>query len=441
MADITELYSLHINDLLARHRQLMQQFDFEYLVIPSGAPIRIYMDDMDYPFKSSFHFRTYVPLTELPHSYLVIGQQGKPTLVYYQPEDYWHAKPSDPQGVWPAHFDVQVISDQQQASEFMPQDSSNVAVLGEHTAITSKLTLAADNPSSLINAIQWQRAYKSEYEIACMFEANRMAAKAHRVAEQAFRAGKSEQQIHLAYVEATSCLEHQMPYSNIVALNQNGAVLHYTECQAQAPQQSVSFLIDAGASFNGYHSDITRTYATEQNEFAELITAMDEMQRNCIASIQTNQAYLDLHVDAHLAIAAIIQRFGIVDMTPESMVESGVSATFFPHGLGHLIGLQVHDVGGQFADQNGMPNPPPESHPFLRTTRSMEPGMAFTIEPGLYFIDSLLATQKQGEFASAFNWSKIEALMPFGGIRIEDDIVVRQDSVLNMSRDAFAELD
>ena len=94
------------------------------------------------------------------------------------------------------------------------------------------------------------------------------------------------------------------------------------------------------------------------------------------------------------------------------MVESGVSATFFPHGLGHLIGLQVHDIGGQFANASGMPNPPPEAHPFLRSTRNMEPTMAFTIEPGLYFIETLLKAQRDGDCRSAFNWSKIEAMKP-----------------------------
>ncbi|TQV88429.1 Xaa-Pro dipeptidase [Aliikangiella coralliicola] len=440
MSNLANLYGPHLTELLARHRQLMQQNDIAYLVIPSGEPIRIYLDDMDYPFKSSFLFRTYVPLTELPHSYLIIGHEGKPTLVYFQPEDYWHVAPSDPEGIWPEHFDVKVISSQNQASQFLPENSENVAVLGQPTDITSQLSKAQINPPQLLNSIYWQRAYKTDYEIACMKLANEKAAYAHKTAEEAFRAGKSEQQIHLAYVEATGMMEHQMPYSNIVALNNHGAVLHYTECDSVAPKQMKSFLIDAGVSVNGYHSDITRTYSFQKDEFADLIEAMDEMQRGCIDSIQTGQPYLDLHVAAHLKIAEIIQRFGLVDMSPESMLESGVSATFFPHGLGHLIGLQVHDVGGQFGDEMGTANPPPEAHPFLRSTRNMEPGVAFTIEPGLYFIESLLKRHRDSNHASAFNWDKIESFMPYGGIRIEDDIVVQDEGVLNLTRDAFAKL-
>lgn len=440
VSDLSSLYTQHLAELLSRHRQIMQQNDIEHLLIPSGTPVRIYQDDMDYPFKSSFLFRTYLPLTELAHSYLIIGLTGKPTLIYFQPVDYWHTPPSDPQGIWPDHFDIKVISQPEQVAQYLPGNSNHVAVLGEATKVTQSLTKAVNNPESLINEIYWQRAYKSDYEIACLKRANEKAAFAHQVAENAFRAGKSEQQIHLAYVEASGMLEHQMPYSNIVALNNHAAILHYHECQSQPPEIARSFLIDAGVSFNGYHSDITRTYSYQKDEFHDLITAMDEMQLDTISAIKTGQKYLDLHVDAHLKIAKIIQQFGLVDMSPEAMLESGISATFFPHGLGHLIGLQVHDVGGQFANASGKIGKPPADHPFLRTTRNMEVSMAFTIEPGLYFIDTLLNKQRESKNSSAFNWSKIESFMPYGGIRIEDDIVIQQDSVLNLTRDAFAQI-
>ena len=440
MSYLEAYYSEHLHDLLARHRQLMQQQGLEYLVVPSGTPIRVYQDDMDYPFKSSFLFRTYVPLTELPHSYLVIGLSGKPTLIYYQPVDYWHMPPSNPQGIWPEQFDIQVVSQQSEALNYLPKDAEKVAILGEETQVTSNLPRAQRNPQKLINAIYWQRAYKSAYEIECLRRANQKAAFAHSVAESMFRQGKSEQQIHLAYVEASGMMEHQMPYGNIVALNHHAAILHHQQCQSQAPAEMKSFLIDAGVSFNGYHSDITRTYAYQQDEFADLIKAMDQMQMACIDSIKNGQSYLDLHIAAHLSIAEILKGFGFIDMSADAMLETGISGAFFPHGLGHLIGLQVHDVGGQFADQSGAINAPPEAHPFLRCTRNMETGMAFTIEPGLYFIDTLLSPHRSGEHASAFNWSKIESFMAYGGIRIEDDIVVQEHGVLNLTRDAFAAL-
>ena len=437
---LSTLYSSHLDDLLSRHRQLMRDNGLDYLVIPSGVPVGIYLDDMNYPFKSSFLFRTYLPLTEVPDSYLVIGLSGKPTLIYYQPVDFWHTPPSDPSGFWPEHFDIQVITQFEQALDYFPDNTNRVSILGEQTRLTRKLDNAVSNPDNLINAIYWQRAYKSDYEIESMQLANDVAAKAHKAAEMTFRNGESEQQIHLAYLLSSGMMEHQMPYGNIIALNEHASILHYTECEAAPIASPKSFLIDAGVTINGYHSDITRTYSFRQDEFADLIQAMDDMQLACIDSIKTGQDYVDLHINAHIEISKIIKQFGFVDMSAEAMLETGVSNTFFPHGLGHLIGLQVHDVGGQFLDSSGTSNPPPSNHPFLRSTRKMESRMAFTIEPGLYFIDSLLKEQRKGKYAQAFNWEKIQSFMPYGGIRIEDDIVIQNDGVLNMTRDSFAKL-
>ncbi len=440
MANIAHLYAEHIDQLLARHRQLMADNQIDSLLIPSGVPIGIYLDDMNYPFKSSFLFRTYLPLTQVADSYLVIGLTGKPSLIYYQPEDFWHTPPKDPDGFWPEHFEIKIITEFEQAKDLFPADSASLAILGEETRLTAGFEKAKPNPEKLLNAIYWQRAYKSDYEIECLSRANQKAAKAHKAAELAFRQGKSEQQIHLAYLNSCGDMEHQMPYSNIVALNQHSAILHYTECESTKPQSPKSFLLDAGVTVNAYHSDITRSYAFEQNEFALLIEAMEKMQLACIDSIQPDQDYLDLHIQAHLAIAQIIKDFDLVDMSPEAMLEQGVSATFFPHGLGHLIGLQVHDVGGHFADASGKIKQPPSEHAFLRCTRQMQKSMVFTIEPGLYFIDTLLQKQRQGANSNAFNWDKIEQMMPYGGIRIEDNIVVTDTGVRNLTREAFAKL-
>ena len=442
--DISELYSQHIGDLLLRHRKIMSEHNIDALLIPSGVPLPIYLDDMNYPFKSSFLFRTYLPLTEVADSYLVINKTGKPTLIYYQPIDFWHTPPSDPNDFWSPHFDIKIITQFEQALEFFPENKDSTLLLGEQTQLTKKLDEITENNDSLVNEIYWQRAYKSDYEIECLKQANHKATFAHKAAAEQFRLGKSELQIHLTYLEAAGVLEHQLPYGNIVALNEHTSILHYMECSANDVEQHRSFLIDAGISYNGYHSDITRTYSYKSDEFADLIAAMNEMQLNCIDSIKNGQDYLDLHIDAHHKIAEIINQFGFVDMSASAMVESGISCAFFPHGLGHLIGLQVHDVGGQFADSTGKPNPPPSSHPFLRSTRKMETSMVFTIEPGLYFIESLLRqyrnSGKNSQHSSIFNWDKIESFMPYGGIRIEDDIVIKENGVLNLTRDAFAEL-
>jgi Xaa-Pro dipeptidase len=259
------------------------------------------------------------------------------------------------------------------------------------------------------------------------------------VAKNAFLNGASEYQIHLAYLQATELMEHELPYGNIIALNDHGAVLHYTELQRQSPPQSHSFLIDAGASFNGYAADITRTYSAQNDEFAGMVAAMDQMEQQLIADIKPGKAYFDVHLEAHYGVANILRDFDLVrDLSVEAMVAEGVSSVFYPHGIGHLLGLQVHDVGGRFLNQKGEPNLPPAAHPFLRLTRQIDCDMVFTIEPGLYFIDMLLTELKNKPQARHLNWTKVDSLKKFGGIRIEDNVVVQQNGVRNLTREAFA---
>jgi Xaa-Pro dipeptidase len=111
---------------------------------------------------------------------------------------------------------------------------------------------------------------------------------------------------------------------------------------------------------------------------------------------------------------------------------------FFPHGIGHMLGLQVHDVGGLCADAEGSTLPKPPLDPALRLTRRLEPGFVVTMEPGFYFIDALLGPQRQGPHASRIDWSRVDRLRKFGGIRIEDNLAITADGHDNLTRQAFA---
>ena len=102
-----------------------------------------------------------------------------------------------------------------------------------------------------------------------------------------------------------------------------------------------------------------------------------------------------------------------------------------------MLGLQVHDIGGHQVSAKGETQAPPEAHPFLRLTRTLEPGFCVTVEPGLYFIDLLMDELKQRPEANQINWGLVEQLKPFGGIRIEDDVVATEFGHINLSRQAF----
>jgi len=321
--------------------------------------------------------------------------------------------------------------------QHLPKDPARSAIVGDDNAKVGPF--APDNPKALLDYLHYHRAYKTPYELAMMRVASKIGARAHRAAEAAFRGGESEFGIHMAYLDAARQTDNELPYSNIVALNEHGAVLHYTDLNHAPPSRAHSFLIDAGASFHGYASDITRTHAAAgADEFAALIDAVDDAQQGFCAKVRKGQSYPELHVHAHHVLAGILREHGFIRMSAESAVESGVSSTFFPHGLGHGIGLQVHDVAGFQESERGGTIPKPPGHPYLRLTRKLEPGMVTTIEPGLYFIDMLLAELRKKAVANDIAWDRVDAFRKYGGIRIEDDVVCTDGTPENLTRDAFA---
>ncbi|MEO5628300.1 MAG: Xaa-Pro dipeptidase, partial [Thermomonas sp.] len=310
------------------------------------------------------------------------------------------------------------------------------AILGEAQSTVGGH--APNNPDAVLAYLEYQRAFKTPYEIEMMRQAQRIGVRAHRAAERAFRAGSSEFGIHLAYCQAAGQDANDLPYGNIVALNEHAAVLHYMERDRLPPKPSRSFLIDAGASFGGYACDITRTYSAHEDDFAAMIEAVDAAQLTMCDAVRAGFDYKQLHLDAHLALAGILKDFGLITVAAETAVESGVSSAFFPHGIGHGIGLQVHDVGGFAAGDSGGTIGKPDGHPYLRLTRVLQPGMVVTIEPGIYFIDMLLDELKQKGLGDSVDWTRVEAFKPFGGIRIEDEVACTDGAPLNLTRDAFA---
>ena len=134
-------------------------------------------------------------------------------------------------------------------------------------------------------------------------------------------------------------------------------------------------------------------------------------------------------------MAALLAEAGILRIPAEEAFEKGLTYPFLPHGLGHLLGIQVHDVAGRQVDREGTIAPPPARHPALRTTRVIEERMVFTIEPGLYFIPMLLEPFRAGTHSAAFDWALVDRLIPSGGIRIEDNVFVGKDANRNLTRE------
>ena len=201
-----------------------------------------------------------------------------------------------------------------------------------------------------------------------------------------------------------------------------------------------SFLIDAGASVNGYAADITRSYSFEDHDFNDLVLRMDALQRNIVKEIEPGADYRQVHINTHRHIADLLVDIELASGNADTLMSTGVTSAFFPHGLGHLLGVQVHDVGGHLENDAGTTIDPPSGHPFLRLTRELEENMVLTVEPGLYIIDMLLRKLKGTDAESHVNWQRVDQLRPFGGVRIEDNVRVTATGHENMTRDAFAEI-
>jgi len=444
--DYQSLYAAHVDQVQSSWEDALAAENLAAVLVHSGSPIYSFLDDYEYAFRPNPHFMHWLPLTRHPDSALLVIPGAKPRLFFYQPDDYWYLPPADPEHWWAQYFDIEVVrnaDDWRGGLEARLSQRSigidQIAAVGDSPSLSGVFSDQRINPPRLVDRMHIARTCKTPYELACIDRAARLAAKAHVAAEQAFRSGESEFGIHLAYLAACEHTDTQLPYNNIVALNDHGAVLHYQARERTAPADIRSFLLDAGCTVHGYASDITRTYAHRQGEFADLIGAMDEIQQGLTARVCAGVDYKQLHLEAHRAIAGVLEAAGIIRVSADAAVDSGLSAVFYPHGLGHFLGLQTHDVAG-LIDNDGRPIPRPEGHPALRLTRVLEAGNVLTIEPGLYFIDSLLARWREQQDASMIDWDRVAALSPCGGIRIEDNVVVTADGCKNLTRQAFAEL-
>lgn len=432
---LAALYPAHLKTVIERHDRALAATRFDSVIIAAGAQHIQFLDDNAYPFKPNPHFKAWVPVIDNPHCFIIYTAGHKPVLVYYQPVDYWYKPAANPSGFWADSFDIRIIPTPDDARRHFPE-RGRVAYIGE--PMTGGL--GTQNPQPLLERLHFERSWKTDYEIECVRLANVRGARGHRAAERAFRAGASEYAIHLEYLRASDQTEEEIPYSNIIALNENASVLHYLLHERETAERH-SFLIDAGASVNGYASDITRTYSQRDDEFARLIAAMDKAQQEMCAAVKPGAGYPDIHMLAHRKVAQLLVDFAFVrDIDADGVVAKRISSTFFPHGVGHFLGLQVHDVAGFHADETGRHIPKPEGHPYLRLTRNVEPRFVFTIEPGFYFIEPLLTELKKTDNSRYINWTKVDAFRKFGGIRIEDDVVVTETGHDNLTRAAFAEV-
>jgi Xaa-Pro dipeptidase len=437
LLSLDALFASHLEGVCLRTARALEACGYSALLVHSGSLLPVFQDDRTYPFEVHAPFKVWAPLLEVPDCFLYFEPGRRPLLVFHQPEDYWYKPPAPPQGYWTRHFDIRPCRDRDEARRRLPSSLRATAYVGDELADVASWGVGDINPPHLIRHLDFPRAAKSPYELACLRQASRLGARGHLAAARAFEADASEFEIELAFLAGCGQREQELPYNPIVALNEGGAVLHYQVLEKTRPAERHSLLIDAGAEFAGYASDITRTYSNRDADFSALIDRMDRMQQSLCSGIKAGVDWREVHLQAHRLLAGVLREADIVTCSADEAVATATTSVFLPHGIGHLLGLEVHDAGGFMRSPEGGDIPRPEGHPYLRLTRVLEEGFVVTMEPGLYFIPQLLAAARADGRSHHINWSRVDSLRKFGGIRIEDDLAVTAKGCENLTRDAF----
>jgi Xaa-Pro aminopeptidase len=213
-------------------------------------------------------------------------------------------------------------------------------------------------------------------------------------------------------------------YDSIVASGPNAAVLHHLPTQRPLRAGEL-VLIDAGAECRGYDCDVTRTYPVSGDfsaEQADLYALVLRVQRAAIGRCRAGLEYRDIHLAAALDVAQGLVDAGFLRGNAADLVEQGASALFFPHGIGHMVGLGVRDAGGYLPGRSRSGAP---ALRFLRIDLPLEPGHVVTIEPGVYFPRHVLEDQEiRRQHRDTVVWNRVDTLRGFGGIRIEDNVLI-----------------
>lgn len=427
------LHRAHVAEWDKRFADACSSCGIDGVVVFSGAAKYRHRDDLEYPFFAEPYFKTWVP-NAYPDSAVKVVPGETPVLVCLLHDDFWHMPAPEPTGFWAEHLEIRCVSKEKALLKELG-DVSRLAGVGEE--VQEAMGFASANDQRLLTHLDYYRAYKTCYEVACIEEANRVAAQGHAATKGALTGKPSEFELNGIYCRSSGQRESSLPYQSIVALNRHAAILHYQNLDQQAPEQFRSFLLDAGSDYNGYASDITRTWAPPDDPFSDLIASLDAMQQQVCEEAHAGTNFISLNDRAHQLLAEVLVEHGILRCTAAEGYERGLTRFFLPHGLGHLLGLQVHDAGGRLGSTEGDARNPPSEHPFLRLTRTLEPGFVVTIEPGLYFIPALLNELQNGRLRSTVDWTVVERWQPYGGIRIEDDVLVTETNSRNLTRPAL----
>jgi Xaa-Pro aminopeptidase len=406
-----------VEQLERRRREVAEAWSLRDEIVLVGAGARIPIPgraDRTYPFRAHSEY-LYLTDRERPGGVLAFDP-SEGWIDFIVPitrmERLWEGAPEgELEGVPVAELDAWLE----------PRKGRPVACLGVPLpGVDSDAALETATRSALNHV----RRVKDDHELERMRAAERATSAGFAAAAELIEPGRTEREVQIALETAffTSGADF-LAFDTIVGGGPNAAVLHFPP-SSRAFGDGELVLIDAGAEVRAYASDITRTFAAsgsftpEQEElYAIVLQANRAATERCVADAE----WRDVHRTAARVIADGLASFGLLRGDPDGLVEGGAVHVFFPHGVGHMVGLGVRDAGEALPGRE----PLPEGFPPLRLDLPLMPGYTVTIEPGIYFVPALLGDDDVRErYRDAIDWDRAEAMVGSGGIRIEDNVLV-----------------
>lgn len=424
---------------ILRHRrqQLARSISFP-VILWSGRSSSRNFPANTYPFRASSHFLYFAgsPLSDsairLENGRLeLFMDDATPADLLWHGASATRAQIADRIGA-EAHYPLSELPSR-------TQEAATIAVQSPHTRQQQAQLL--DRPivdprqcdgidRQLVEAIVQLRLIHDAGALAEMRQAVTVSVAAHQAGMKATQAGAIEAQVRAAMESAIVSQNMTCAYTSIVTVH--GEVLHNNHYDHELRSGDL-LLADVGAeTANGWAADITRTWpsdrfsGSQRDLYAVVLAAHDD----CIAAVRPGVEYRDIHLLGCKTIAQGLIDLGILRGQAEDLVEQDAHALFFPHGIGHLLGLDVHDME-DLGDLAGYAPGRIRSDRFglgyLRLDRPLQAGMAVTIEPGFYQVPAILQDpQRRDRYDSIVNWERLEQFADVRGIRIEDDVLVTE---------------
>ncbi|KAH8805606.1 putative Xaa-Pro aminopeptidase pepP [Xylogone sp. PMI_703] len=394
-------------------------------------------NDETIPFRQRRYFY-YLTGCPLPDSYFIYDIATEKSTLFIPPIDpesvIWSGLPVSVEEALKL-YDVDSVKTTTEVNAALVTTQSKQTVWAIADQVSDHVTFLEfeDKDFELLKeAIEECRVVKDEYEIALTKKANEISTLGHIAVMKAVKHVKNERELEAIFIErciANGCREQA--YHSIVASGTAAATLHYVK-NNEPMEGKQNLLLDAGGEYNIYCADITRTFPISGKftpESRGIYETVLQMQTVCTNMLKEGVVWDDVHLTAHkIAIEGLLS-LGILKGDKEEILKSRTSVAFFPHGLGHYLGMDTHDTGGHanYSDSDPM-------FKYLRVRGKLPAGAIITVEPGIYFCRFIIEPYLKDPAHSAYiDADVLNKYWDVGGVRIEDNILITKNGYENLT--------